>query len=290
MELTGEKIIKAPQARVYDALHDPVVLRQSIPGCHSLSKVDDDTYELTAGLKVGPLKIAPLVSVEVYNEDRPAGYSVRGEANANENGSARGNAHVALAAIDAATTNLAYHVTISLKGQLATLERSVLDGTARTLVAEFFSRLQHQIERDVEVVAAPKLAHEPPEQPAAMLETVEDAAGISAPPPREPIDIPPADFDEPGETLAPPRPATQHATTDATGALVLDEPYDDPYAAYGTASSAPPAASAYNSAFSQSRREYAPPDAQLSGGANLWRWFLVIIGIAFIAMLLNGNF
>lgn len=146
MELTGEKVINAPQERVYEALQDPNILRQSLPGIQNLTRVGADRYDLTAAFKVGALRPTFHGALERYNEDRPSGFSVRGSASSGSAGSVTGNAHLALAAIDADTTNLAYHVTADLDGQLSTMEGVKLEATGRTLVSEFFSRLEALIE------------------------------------------------------------------------------------------------------------------------------------------------
>ena len=41
MEMTGEFRIPAPRQRVWEALNDPEILKQSIPGCQTLEKVSD---------------------------------------------------------------------------------------------------------------------------------------------------------------------------------------------------------------------------------------------------------
>lgn len=140
MELTNEKVINAPRQRVFNALHDPQILRQAIPGCQALSPVAPDEHQMTVALKVGPLKSTFSGTVTIYNEDEPAGFSLRGQGHGPA-GSAEGHAHVALAAIDASTTNLAYHISADLEGQLSTLEEAVVETAARTMAAEFFSRL-----------------------------------------------------------------------------------------------------------------------------------------------------
>lgn len=153
MELTNEKVINAPRPRVYDALHDAQILRQAIPGCQALSKVAADEYQLTVALKVGPIKTTFSGTITLYNEDKPAGYSMRGQGHGSA-GSAEGHAHLALAAIDATTTNLAYHITADLEGQVSTLEAAVVDAAARAMAAEFFSRLTLILENDIPVMAA----------------------------------------------------------------------------------------------------------------------------------------
>ena len=38
MELSGDVYIPAPRQQVWDALNDPEVLRQAVPGCQGIEK------------------------------------------------------------------------------------------------------------------------------------------------------------------------------------------------------------------------------------------------------------
>src|ERR687883_450139 len=55
MDMTGEYRIPAPRQRVWEALNDPEVLRQAIPGCEQLDKVSDTELTARVKAKVGPV-------------------------------------------------------------------------------------------------------------------------------------------------------------------------------------------------------------------------------------------
>ncbi|WP_075219786.1 SRPBCC family protein [Acuticoccus yangtzensis] len=275
MEFSGEKVIGASQERVYDALHDPVVLRQVLPGVQSLHKLDADKYEISATLKIGGLKPTLSGLVELYNQDRPSGYSLRGQASS-ANGTAIGSAHVALAAIDSETTNLAYHISMDLDGQLAAIEVLRLETTARTLTGEFFSRLQTLLDGEPLPPAEPEPEPEAP-----------------APTP------PPQHVASEMKTVTP-----TYASTDATGNYVVAEPDPDPRydtspvtrrgeagetAPAGAAGATPPrplAPSLETTGFDPRPVRAAEPQS----GGGIGRWIGVIIGLVLIAALLNNNF
>ena len=46
MEMMGEQIIPLPQSAVWDALNNPDILKQCIPGCDSVEKVSDNEYKI----------------------------------------------------------------------------------------------------------------------------------------------------------------------------------------------------------------------------------------------------
>ena len=56
MDMQGEERIEAPIAKVWEALNDPDVLKQCIPGCESLEKKSDTNLEAVVTLKIGPIK------------------------------------------------------------------------------------------------------------------------------------------------------------------------------------------------------------------------------------------
>src|SRR3569833_1111848 len=53
MDMTGEYRIPAPRQRVWEALNDPEVLRQALPGCEPLDKVTDTVLLYDAKADVG---------------------------------------------------------------------------------------------------------------------------------------------------------------------------------------------------------------------------------------------
>lgn len=281
MELTGEKIIDAPQERVYDALRDPFILRQAIPGVQTMTKQGDGRYLITAALGVGPLRPTFTGTVEVYNEDRPAGYSVRGAASAGPAGAVGGNAHVALAAVDHHTTNLAYHVTADPTGEVAAMDRVRIDVIARTLIAEFFMRLQSIIDGDA--------ANARPDQSAG---PYTGARPMPYQPPRYPPQSNYPDFDAIGDAALPRSEAA--SITDATGGLVRGEPA----AGHGHADAEAPLSARHPGNLPQTPyrstdrlgHEAADTAVYDGSGSGVGRWFMAAAGVALIALLLNGGF
>ena len=53
MDMTGERLIPAPRARVWEALNNPDVLKAAIPGCESMEKLGDNELKATAAVKIG---------------------------------------------------------------------------------------------------------------------------------------------------------------------------------------------------------------------------------------------
>lgn len=147
MEMTGSERIAAPRERVYAALNDPEVLRASIPGCESLEKTSDSEMTATVTTKVGPVKAKFHGAATLSDFDPPNGYSIRGEGKGGAAGFAKGGAKVRLEedGPDGAATVLHYEVKADVGGKLAQLGSRLIDGTARKLAGEFFTRFGQQV-------------------------------------------------------------------------------------------------------------------------------------------------
>ncbi|MFN7012375.1 MAG: SRPBCC domain-containing protein, partial [Allorhizobium sp.] len=71
MDMNGSERIEAPVETVWQALNDPEILRQAIPGCESLDKTSDTTMTAKVVLKVGPIKAKFEGAVELQNLNPP---------------------------------------------------------------------------------------------------------------------------------------------------------------------------------------------------------------------------
>ena len=97
MKMNGEQLIAAPRARVWDALNDPEVLKQCIPGCQSLEKEADDRLKAVVAIKIGPIGAKFAGAVTLSELDPPNSYVISGEGQGGTAGFARGSAKVSLA-------------------------------------------------------------------------------------------------------------------------------------------------------------------------------------------------
>nr|WP_232372636.1 carbon monoxide dehydrogenase subunit G [Acuticoccus mangrovi] len=312
--MTGERVINAPQSRVFDALRDPVILRQAIPGCQALTRLSDERYEITAGLKIGSARSTFVGIIEVTKAEPPNSYALSGNADGGHLGTATGGAHIALAAIDADSTNLAYQMAVALSGDLASIPDTILQSTAKTLAAEFFSRLSLLLEDD----APPAALTEPASQRRPSPPHDRGAEALPEfPESREP-DASAADEWASAE-VSPKKPEVEREpelereheveeaspATDATGAWIEERPArtptDDIYYERATVIPAedegpaaePPAEwrrPTSSTSFSARRPSRPRAEDQSEGGSKLWRWLFAIIGAVVIAMLLSNGF
>ncbi len=138
MEIKGEYSIPASREQVWEALNDPEVLKQCIPGCDEIEKLSDTEMTATVTAKVGPVKAKFTGKVTLSDLDPPNGYTISGEGQGGAAGFARGGARVTLTA-EGDGTRLAYEVEATVGGKLAQIGSRLIEGTARKMADQFFS-------------------------------------------------------------------------------------------------------------------------------------------------------
>ncbi len=139
MQMTGEERIAAPRAKVWQALNDPAVLRQCIPGCQALEREPDGRLRATVEVKIGPIGARFNGVVSFSDVDAPNGYTITGEGQGGTVGHAKGGAKVRLAD-DNGGTRLSYEVEAQVGGRLAQLGGPIIDSTAKRLAGLFFTK------------------------------------------------------------------------------------------------------------------------------------------------------
>jgi uncharacterized protein len=166
MDMTGEVQIPAPRAKVWAALNDPEILKQSIPGCEEIEKISDTEMTAKVTAKVGPVKARFNGKVLLSDLKPPTSYKISGEGNGGGVGFAKGGATVTLAD-DGAGTKLTYIVQANVGGKLAQIGSRLIDATARKMADDFFARFAEVVGGPAPAPAvAPAAASAEPAAPA----------------------------------------------------------------------------------------------------------------------------
>lgn len=139
MDMNGSQRIEAPREAVYAGLNDVDILRQCIPGCDSIEKLSDTEMSAKVTLKIGPVKASFTGKVTLSDLDPPHGYTISGEGSGGMAGFAKGSAKVRLEP-DGEATVLHYAVDADIGGKLAQLGSRLIDGTAKKLAGDFFTK------------------------------------------------------------------------------------------------------------------------------------------------------
>lgn len=161
MELKGERLLAADRATAWAALNDIEVLQRCVPGCESFVATGENQYEVQMTAAVGPVKSKFKGRIELKALDAPNGYTMVFDGTGGMAGFARGDAQVALQAVDAASTRLSYVVNAHVGGKLAQVGSRLIDAAAGAMSDKFFEAFGAQLAARVPS-GAPAPATPPP--------------------------------------------------------------------------------------------------------------------------------
>lgn len=140
MQIKGEYTIPSDVKTVWDAINDPEVLAQAIPGCENLEKVGDNAFKANVTSKIGPITAKFSGDVELQDLNPPYSYTLVGAGSAGGMGSAKGNAKVTLEDVEG-STKLTYAVDAQVTGKIAQLGGRLIESTTKVLAGHFFKKL-----------------------------------------------------------------------------------------------------------------------------------------------------
>ena len=136
--MNGEYRIEASREKVWAALNDTQILKESIPGCEQINRLSETEMTATVVAKVGPVKAKFTGQVTLSDLNPPNSYRISGEGKGGAAGFAKGGANISLQS-DGNATVLSYSVDATVGGKLAQLGARLIDGTAKKLAGEFFA-------------------------------------------------------------------------------------------------------------------------------------------------------
>lgn len=166
MKMNGEEVIPAPVRTVWEALNDPQVLKQCIPGCESITRTGDNAFSARVVAKVGPVKAGFNGNVQLKDLNPPHSYRIEGKGEGGLAGFASGGASVRLEEAPEGT-RLLYDVDAQIGGKLAMLGARLLDSTAQSLAGQFFDKFAKLAASAKAAVPVAAKAKKPPKKKAA---------------------------------------------------------------------------------------------------------------------------
>lgn len=160
MDFAGRYTIPAPPGAVWEALNDPNTLKACIPGCEQLERTDATHLAATATLKIGPVKATFKATIAQSEQDPPRRCLLKAEGQGGVAGFARGEAEVLLAS-EGSGTVLSYVAKANIGGKLAQIGQRLIDGAAKQIADDFFSRFATLVAAAAELPATATQAHVP---------------------------------------------------------------------------------------------------------------------------------
>ena len=143
MKLSGSYQINLSKEKVWDALNNPEILKQAIPGCEEFTKNSDTEFTATATNKIGPFNASFTGDIELTDLDPPNSYKITGSGNSPV-GFASGEATVKLEDNEKGT-NLIYEVEANVGGKIAQVGSRLIDMTAKKMADIFFGKFSKLI-------------------------------------------------------------------------------------------------------------------------------------------------
>ena len=143
MRISGTYRFAAGPERVWDALLDPDVVRECIPGVQTFTIVSPDSYRVEVGVKVGVFSGSLSGALEVFDKQPITSYrmSVRG---AGPMTNLTGDALVSLTP-DGDATTVSVDGDVTVTGALARAGQRFMSSAAKSQFDDFFERLSQKV-------------------------------------------------------------------------------------------------------------------------------------------------
>ena len=143
MNLSGSYQINLEKQKVWEALNNPEILKQSIPGCEEFKKNSNTEFTATATNKIGPFNASFTGEIEIKNIAAPNSYTIEGSGNSPV-GFASGSAKVKLENSNGGT-KLIYEVNANVGGKIAQVGSRLIDMTAKKMADIFFGKFSELV-------------------------------------------------------------------------------------------------------------------------------------------------
>ena len=143
MKLSGSYQINLEKQKVWEALNNPEILKQSIPGCEDFKKNSATEFTATATNKIGPFNATFTGDIQLKDINAPNSYTIEGSGNSPV-GFANGVAKVKLEDSEGGT-KLIYEVEANVGGKIAQVGSRLIDMTAKKMADIFFGKFSELV-------------------------------------------------------------------------------------------------------------------------------------------------
>jgi len=155
MEFSNTRSVPASPQTVWNALNDPAVLKECLPGCESFERGADGAYMVVMAARVGPVSARFTGRMTMTDIDAPRSYTLHFDGQGGAAGFARGEARVALAPEGEQQTSMTYAAKVQVGGKLAQIGSRLVDGAAAKMTDDFFARFVARVAAPAAAEAAP---------------------------------------------------------------------------------------------------------------------------------------
>lgn len=184
MEIEDEYYFARSRLAVWEAIHNPTLLREIIPGCESFIREEgsngDIQFHATILVRFGPLKIRLQGLMELSDVQRARAYRLTVKGVSGWAKWVHGFADIDLKEEAPNATRLCYRASATLSGQLGKLSLPMMKETARKWARVFFKDLEQKIplEQSLETPSAGLVPLEVPYQKNNQWEELDDSLAL----------------------------------------------------------------------------------------------------------------
>lgn len=146
MEITGSYTFNAPAARVWDLFMDPEVLARCLPGVDRLQAVDEDTYQVSVNIGVGPVRGSYDAKISLLDRNPPFSLRMRMEGNGRL-GFANGDSEVTLEETGG-TTVVTIKGDAQVGGPVARVGQRMIGSVAQSTLDRMIGCLRESLQED----------------------------------------------------------------------------------------------------------------------------------------------
>jgi len=154
MELAGTFTFLAPRAAVWEALMDPAVLAQALPGGEQLEKTGANEYDAAMNVRVGPVQGKFAGKVELLDMQAPQSYRMK-VSGAGPAGFVDGAGAITLQD-EGDSTTMNYTGDVQVGGKIASVGQRLIESTAKSVIRQGLKVLDAQIQARLAPAVAPE--------------------------------------------------------------------------------------------------------------------------------------
>jgi len=140
MELSNTRTVPLPREVVWNALNDPAVLKDCVPGCESMEPDGEHAWRVVMAARVGPVSARFNGRMSMTDIHEPETYTLQFDGQGGAAGFARGDARVTLMPVAGDQTEMSYVAKAQIGGKLAQIGSRLVDGAAAKMADDFFAR------------------------------------------------------------------------------------------------------------------------------------------------------
>jgi carbon monoxide dehydrogenase subunit G len=144
MQLVGTEEFSYERTTVWEALHDPEVLKKVIPGCQSMELCDNGEYLITLALGVAAIKGEYEGKARLTDHDFPHHYTLQAEGSGNP-GFVKINMDCYLDEKGDDKSSMRWECDVVVGGLIAGIGGRVLSGIAKFMAKNFFKAVKKEL-------------------------------------------------------------------------------------------------------------------------------------------------